>query len=151
MHILSLHILLFLFYYLFPFSFSPIFIYIFPCVMFHCFYCLCLFYFLSYYYYYSFFLHFPLSGPVLSYISLLIIPCMIVYVTSNKEPWSLHVNAPLNWIMWDTCNFLIIYLGYFLPVILWLAIRSKIFTVLRFIYFSYKTWKKVNKIITKLQ
>ncbi len=27
------------------------------------------------------FLHFPLSGPVLTYISLLIIPCMIVYVT----------------------------------------------------------------------
>ncbi len=46
-----------------------------------------LFFFLSYYYYYSFFfLHFPLSGPVLSYISLLIIPCMIVYVTNNKEP-----------------------------------------------------------------
>ncbi len=33
-----------------------------------------------------FFLHFPLSGPVLTYISLLIIPCMIVYVTNNKEP-----------------------------------------------------------------
>ncbi len=44
-----------------------------------------LFYFLSYYYY-SFFLHFPLSGPVLSYISLRIIPCMIMYVTNNKEP-----------------------------------------------------------------
>ncbi len=29
----------------------------------------------------------PLSGPVLTYISLLIIPCMIVYVTNNKEPW----------------------------------------------------------------
>ncbi len=26
------------------------------------------------------------SGPVLTYISLLIIPCMIVYVTNNKEP-----------------------------------------------------------------
>ncbi len=35
---------------------------------------------------YIFFLHFPLSGPVLTYISLLIIPCMIVYVTNNKEP-----------------------------------------------------------------
>ncbi len=35
-----------------------------------------------------FFLHFPLSGPVLTYISLLIIPCMIVYVTNNKEPWT---------------------------------------------------------------
>ncbi len=33
-----------------------------------------------------FFLHFPLSGPVLTYISLLIIPCMIVHVTNNKEP-----------------------------------------------------------------
>ncbi len=33
-----------------------------------------------------FFLHFPLSGPVLTYISLRIIPCMIVYVTNNKEP-----------------------------------------------------------------
>ncbi len=34
------------------------------------------------------FLHCPLSGPVLTYISLLIIPCMIVYVTNNKEPWT---------------------------------------------------------------
>ncbi len=34
------------------------------------------------------FLHFPLRGPVLTYISLLIIPCMIVYVTNNKEPWT---------------------------------------------------------------
>ncbi len=33
-----------------------------------------------------FILHCPLSGPVLTYISLLIIPCMIVYVTNNKEP-----------------------------------------------------------------
>ncbi len=31
-------------------------------------------------------LHCPLSGHVLTYISLLIIPCMIVYVTNNKEP-----------------------------------------------------------------
>ncbi len=31
-----------------------------------------------------FLLHFPLSGPVLTYISLRIIPCMIVYVTNNK-------------------------------------------------------------------
>ncbi len=87
-HFISLHILLILLYYLFPFSFPPIFIYIFSCVMFHCFYCLLfLFYFLFYYYYNCFFfLHFPLSGPVLTYISLLIIPCMIVYVTNNKEP-----------------------------------------------------------------
>ncbi len=32
------------------------------------------------------FLHCPLSGPVLTYISLLIIPCMIVYVTNKQEP-----------------------------------------------------------------
>ncbi len=35
------------------------------------------------------FLHCPLSGPVLTYISLLIIPCMIVYVTNKQEPWTL--------------------------------------------------------------
>ncbi len=35
-----------------------------------------------------FFLHCPLSGPVLTYISLLIIPCMIVYVTNKQEPWT---------------------------------------------------------------
>ncbi len=67
-----LHILLLiLFYYLFLFSFlfSPIFIYILLCYV-------SLF----------IFLHFPLSGPVLTYISLLIIPCVIVYVTNNKEP-----------------------------------------------------------------
>ncbi len=53
-----------------------------------------------------FFLHFPLSGPVLTNISLLIIPCMIVYVTNNKEPWTLNllpesaciVAAILNWV-----------------------------------------------------
>ncbi len=33
-----------------------------------------------------FILHCSLSGPVLTYISLLVIPCMIVYVTNNKEP-----------------------------------------------------------------
>ncbi len=38
--------------------------------------------------FYFIFLHCPLSGPVLTYISLLIIPCMIVYVTNNKEPWT---------------------------------------------------------------
>ncbi len=32
------------------------------------------------------FLHCPLSGPVLTYISLLIVPCMIVYVTNKQEP-----------------------------------------------------------------
>ncbi len=40
-----------------------------------------------------FILHCPLSGPVLTYISLLIIPCMIVYVTNNKEPWTLSFGS----------------------------------------------------------
>ncbi len=41
-----------------------------------------------YHFLFLFFLHCPLSGPVLTSISLLIIPCMIVYVTNNnKEPW----------------------------------------------------------------
>ncbi len=62
-----------LFYYLFLFSFSPIFIYILLCYV-------SLIIFLFFY--------FPLSRPVLTYISLLIIPCMIVYVTNNKEPWT---------------------------------------------------------------
>ncbi len=52
--------------------FLPIFIYILLCYaslfFFFCLYC-------------------PLSGPVLTYISLQIIPCMIVYVTNNKEPF----------------------------------------------------------------
>ncbi len=50
---------------------------------------------LTYIYIYSlvlcfifFFLQCPLSGPVLTYISLLIIPCMIVYVTNKQEPWT---------------------------------------------------------------
>ncbi len=73
----------------------------------------CLFYFLFYYYYYYFFvfffLHFPLSGPVLTYISLLIIPCMIVYVTNNKEPWTLK--GLLSWdlvelVIWRGLNLL---------------------------------------------
>ncbi len=55
--------------------------------MFHCFiaYVIFIFYFIIII---IIFLHFPLSGPVLTYISLLIIPCMIVYVTNNKEPWT---------------------------------------------------------------
>ncbi len=43
--------------------------------------------------FYFFFLHFPLSGPVLTNISLPIIPCMIVYVTNNKEPWTLNLDC----------------------------------------------------------
>ncbi len=38
-----------------------------------------------------FFLHCPLSGPVLTSISLLIIPRMIVYVTNKQEPWTLNL------------------------------------------------------------
>ncbi len=55
--------------------------------MFHCFiaYVIFIFYFIIIIFIYVL-LHFPLSGPVLTYISLLIIPCMIVYVTNNKEP-----------------------------------------------------------------
>ncbi len=59
--------------------------------MFHCFiaYVICiLFSILLLLLYIFIFLHFPLSGPVLTYISLLIIPGMIVYVTNNKEPWT---------------------------------------------------------------
>ncbi len=45
-------------------------------------------------YYYYFFLHCPLSGPDLTYISLLIIPCIIYHVTNketlNLEPWNAH-------------------------------------------------------------
>ncbi len=57
--------------------------------MFHCFiaYVIFIFYFIIIIF--LIFLHFPLSGPVPTYISLLIIPCMIVYVTNNKEPWTL--------------------------------------------------------------
>ncbi len=62
--------------------------------MFHCFIAyviFILFYILLLLLLYIFyFLHFPLSGPVLTYILLLIIPCMIVYVTNNKEPWTLR-------------------------------------------------------------
>ncbi len=68
----SLHILLILFYVLLIFYLILTYIYIYSPVL--CF----IFHFI--------FLHCPLSGPVLTYISLLIIPCMIVYVTNNKEP-----------------------------------------------------------------
>ncbi len=45
--------------------------------------------------FYFIFLLCPLSGPVLTYISLLIIPCMIVYVTNNKEPWTSWTCCPI--------------------------------------------------------
>ncbi len=67
--------------------YSHLYLYIFSCVMFHCF-----IYF------------FALSGPVLTYISLLIIPCMILYVTNNKEPWTLnklHISTAVETDIWS--------------------------------------------------
>ncbi len=65
--------------------------------MFHCFIAYVIFIFDFIIITILFFLHFPLSGPVLTYISLLIIPCMIVYVTNNKEPWTLILKSSLLW------------------------------------------------------
>ncbi len=83
LHILS-HCTSYSFYYLFPFSFSPIFIYIyiFSCVMFHC---LCYFYIIFYFIIIIiiFFLHFTLSEPVLTYISLLIIHSVPVWLSGR--------------------------------------------------------------------
>ncbi len=62
-HFISLHILLLIFF-LFLF-YSYLYLYILSC-------------------YVSFFLHCPLSGPVLLYISLLIISCIIEYVTNKR-------------------------------------------------------------------
>ncbi len=66
--------------------------------MFHCFiaYVIFIFYFIIIIF---FFLHFPLSGPVPTYISLLIIPCMIVYVTNNIEPWTLNLDIPRGYLL----------------------------------------------------
>ncbi len=66
----------FIFYYLFLFLFYSYLYYIYYLVL--CFIVLFLFLLLC-----------PLSGPVLIFISLLIIPCMIMYVTNNKETWGL--------------------------------------------------------------
>ncbi len=93
LHILS-HCTFYSFYYLFLFSFlfSHIHIYIYIYI-----------YILSCYVSLFFiFLHCPLSGPVLTYISLLIIPCMIVYVTNNKEPWSIRKCS--NGLIWYSGN-----------------------------------------------
>ncbi len=64
-----------------------VYIYILSRVLFHSFYC----FYVIIMFYFIYFLHFPLSGPVLINISLPIIPCMIVYVTNNKEPWTLNL------------------------------------------------------------
>ncbi len=79
-HFSSLHILLLiLFYFLLIFYLIPTYIYIYSPVLCSIFYLI--------------FLHCPLSGPVLTYISLLIIPCMIVYVTNKQEPWTLNLQV----------------------------------------------------------
>ncbi len=95
LHIL-LHCTLYLIAHLTPYFISlfvsyfilTIFIYILSRVLFHSFYCFYVIFILLLLFF--IFLHFPLSGPVLTNISLLIIPCMIVYVTNNKEPWNLE-------------------------------------------------------------
>ncbi len=92
LHIL-LHSTLYLIAHLTPYFISlfvsyfilTIFIYIYSLVF--CFIVFIAFMLFLFYFIFLFFLHFPLSGPVLTNISLLIIPCMIVYVTNNKEPW----------------------------------------------------------------
>ncbi len=62
---------------------SHLYLYIYSLVL--CLIVLLLILFSIFYFIIIIFFHFPLSGPVLTYISLLIIPCMIVYVTNNKE------------------------------------------------------------------
>ncbi len=74
-------------------SFSPyLYIYIYSLVF--CFIVFIAFMLLCFIFY---FLHFPLSGPVLINISLPIIPCMIMYVTNNKEPWTLNLDSTGPW------------------------------------------------------
>ncbi len=98
LHIL-LHCTLYLIAHLTPYFISlfvsyfilTIFIYILSCVLLHSFYCFYVIFYLIIIFIFFIFLHFPLSGPVLTNISLLIIPCMIVYVTNNKEPWTLNL------------------------------------------------------------
>ncbi len=101
LHIL-LHCTLYLIAHLTPYFISlfvsylilTIFVYIYTlsCFLFHSFLLLlCYFFYFIIMFYFSF-LHFPLSGPVPTNISLPIIPCMIVYVTNNKEPWTLNLD-----------------------------------------------------------
>ncbi len=78
-------------------SFSPyLYIYIYSLVF--CFIVFIAFMLLCFIFY---FLHFPLSGPVLINISLPIIPCMIMYVTNNKEPWTTAEHSPHFCILFD--------------------------------------------------
>ncbi len=81
-HILFLHILLVLHFSLFYCTFYSLFLfftYIYALV-------------LCYFYIIFILLHCPLSGPDLIYILLLIIPCIIYYVT-NKETLNLDLNS----------------------------------------------------------
>ncbi len=74
--------------------FLPIYIYILLCGV--TLYNLILILFLFYFYFILFYfysLHCPLSGPDLTYISLLIIPCIIYHVT-NKETLNLEMGGP---------------------------------------------------------
>ncbi len=84
-----------------PFSFPPIFIYIFSCVMFLCFYCLCYFYFILYLISIIFLFIFctfhwaDLSWPTFHYWLYPVWLCMW-QIIKNLEPWTLrrHVWLP---------------------------------------------------------
>ncbi len=120
-HFISLHILLLiLFYfifYLFFILFLPIFIYTLLCYVSS---------------FILFFLHCPLSGPVLTYISLLIIPCMIVYVTNKQEPWTLNLE-PRSWMDFQLLLFIYYSVNYS-----FMKPRNTILpmTVNKFLYFT---------------
>ncbi len=89
--------------------------------LFHSFYCFYVIFILLSCFIFSF-LHFPLSGPVLTNISLPIIPCMIVYVTNNKEPWTLNLEPWVNTKMLGSLeaakckNDIILFLTYFMKL-----------------------------------
>ncbi len=70
----------------------------FPCCIVVCLWCMC---FCAEGFFLLFFFSSPSSCyavfflPLSTYISLLIIPCMIVYVTNNKEPWTSNLEGVL--------------------------------------------------------
>ncbi len=88
-HFSSLHILLLILFYCFYLSSLLSYYYLYLNI------CSCVMYHLLF----LFFLHCPLSGPVLTSISLLIIPCMIVYVTNKREPWTLNLDLKEQYFM----------------------------------------------------
>ncbi len=76
-----------------------------------------------------FFLHFPLSGPVLTNISLPIIPCMIVYVTNNKEPWTLNLKEMMGVGYLKNNTFILKYNNIYIYIyIYWYILRQKTVT-----------------------